>query len=62
MRHGDGGATEACVVTTTTCPDLGVPAGTWRYTVRPDLGEWQVARRSTSDPGDRAGPRRAGDR
>ncbi|GIE47676.1 hypothetical protein Ani05nite_12100 [Amorphoplanes nipponensis] len=41
MRHGDGGATEACVVTTTTCPDLGVPAGTWRYTVRPDLGRWQ---------------------
>jgi hypothetical protein len=40
-REGGGSTTEACVVTTTNCRDVGVPAGVWTYTVRPDLGPWQ---------------------
>jgi hypothetical protein len=40
-RKGAGTTTEACVVTTTNCRDVGVPAGSWTYTVRPDLGPWQ---------------------
>jgi hypothetical protein len=40
-RTGAGATTEACVVTTTNCRDIGVPAGAWTYTVRPDLGPWR---------------------
>ena len=39
-RSRAGVSTEVCVVNATTCRDVGVPAGTWRYTVRPDLGPW----------------------
>jgi hypothetical protein len=40
-RVSAGVTTEVCRVRATTCRDIGVPAGTWRYTVRPDLGPWQ---------------------
>ena len=39
-RIGAGVTTEVCVVSATNCRDIGVPAGIWRYTVRPDLGPW----------------------
>lgn len=40
-RVSAGGTTQVCVVSATTCRDIGAPAGTWRYTVRPDIGPWQ---------------------